>query len=373
MNLAILANSENRRCQFFLEAAKCLGIRNVVVVPWIDYLSGDIEFSNLDLLRIESPGENFDVERQFIVRGAELAAQEPQFSHIDESAARVLARDLGRIRFQRQWQHGWSLTLREIADRIRQLPNLRVMNPPADIELMFDKWAAQQHLENHGVATPERIGLISSFEDLMSWIGENARVFLKPAHSSSASGVVALQVRRGRILATTPVEIVREGGEIRLYNTLRIRRYTDLGDVRDVIDTLSRERIFAEQWFPKAGLDGGTFDLRILVVAGQAAHAVARQSQSPITNLHLGNARGNLDEVKEKLGESGWREAEAVCESAAAAFPDSHYVAVDLMVSSNFKNFAVAETNAFGDLLPNLEFNGDDSYTFELRRWLEKL
>jgi hypothetical protein len=44
---------------------------------------------------------------------------------------------------------------------------------------------------------------------------------------------------------------------------------------------------------PKAGIDGRTFDLRVLVIAGRARHAVARLSRGPMTNLHLLNERGD--------------------------------------------------------------------------------
>ena len=38
----------------------------------------------------------------------------------------------------------------------------------------------------------------------------------------------------------------------------------------------------------------------------------------------------------------------------------------DLLVAPGFRQFAVAEVNAFGDLLPNLLHDGRDTYSAEL-------
>jgi hypothetical protein len=43
-----------------------------------------------------------------------------------------------------------------------------------------------------------------------------------------------------------------------------------------------------------------------------------------------------------------------VCARAAACFPGSPAVGVDLLVGVDWRRFAVAEINAFGDLLPGL-------------------
>jgi hypothetical protein len=44
-------------------------------------------------------------------------------------------------------------------------------------------------------------------------------------------------------------------------------------------------------------------------------------------------------------------------------------VAVDLLISPCFRKFAVAEVNAFGDLLPRLEHEGLDTYGAEISAW----
>lgn len=93
-----------------------------------------------------------------------------------------------------------------------------------------------------------------------------------------------------------------------------------------------------------------------MVVDGRATHAVVRTSRSPMTNLHLGGARGDLDEARAAVAAAGgsWRAALAVCERAGDAFPDTLCVGVDLLPSTGWRRFAVGEVNAFGDLLPRL-------------------
>lgn len=123
----------------------------------------------------------------------------------------------------------------------------------------------------------------------------------------------------------------------------------------------------AEQWFPKAMINGRTFDLRVLVIAGECKHIVARTSRSPITNLHLGNKRGDISEIRDRVGNITWQEALSVCEQAAQVFPRCHYLAVDLMISSDHQRLAIAEINAFGDLLPGVLVNGLESYSAEIK------
>jgi len=49
-----------------------------------------------------------------------------------------------------------------------------------------------------------------------------------------------------------------------------------------------------------------------------------------------------------------WADVLAVCERAAACFPRTLCVGVDLLPAVGWRRFAVGEVNAFGDLLPRL-------------------
>jgi hypothetical protein len=185
-------------------------------------------------------------------------------------------------------------------------------------------------------------------------------VFVKPAHGSSASGVVALATAAGKARATTSVELVRPG---RLYNSLRVRDYRDEADIASIVDALAPDGLHVERWLPKAALGGRVVDLRVVVTAGRATHVVVRSSHVPMTNLHLGGRRGDLSALRRAAGEAAYGSAMATCERAAACFPGSLHVGVDLMFSPDWRRHAVAEVNAFGDLLPGLlSAAGRDTY-----------
>ena len=134
-----------------------------------------------------------------------------------------------------------------------------------------------------------------------------------------------------------------------------------------MIDALCAHRVHVEEWIPKAGLDGRTFDLRVVVIDGTARQIVARLSRSPMTNLHLLNRRGDPAAVLERMGPEAWRAARRTCERAAAAFPGCLHLGVDLLVAPGFRRHAVLEANAFGDLLPGVLHQGVDTYGAEIR------
>ena len=91
---------------------------------------------------------------------------------------------------------------------------------------MFDKPRCRDQFEDVGIPCPEGLGIIDGYDDLRSRMERSGmrRVFVKLRHGSSASGVVALEVFGDRVRATSTAELVREGGEARLYNTRAIRR-----------------------------------------------------------------------------------------------------------------------------------------------------
>jgi glutathione synthase/RimK-type ligase-like ATP-grasp enzyme len=367
----LLGNPENRRAQLFAAAFSRLGCAELRIVSWLDFIRDPealaSRLTSCDWLRIESPGENFEVERALLT----LGVSDP--GGLDGSSLNVakiaeLQFENGRILPSRQWYIGWRIALDRVREILERFPGCRAMNSPRDIGVMFDKARCHEILAGHRVAATELLGAPESFAHLRQIMEEHGRrrIFLKPRHSSSASGVVAFEIGPASQQAFSSVEIVRENGQVKLFNSLTVRRYQSVGEIAELVDAVCRERCIAEAWFPKAGLENLIFDLRVLVIAGAAQHTVVRQSATPITNLHLGNRRGSIEKLRQRMGSENWRAALSVCERAAGAFPDSLYVAVDLLVAPGFRRFAVAEVNAFGDLLPNLEYQGMDTYAAEL-------
>jgi hypothetical protein len=359
----VVGNPGCPRVAGFQQALARVGLPPATLVPWADLITRRAALEPAGAaVRLESPGRDWEVEKLLLAEGAG-EPDEPGPSRIDREAALALAFDKGRIWFPRQWYLGFRAVLR----RLPALP--RVTTPPADVEMLFDKERCQELFGAAGIPVPPGLGLVRSFDELrrrMRQAGCRA-AFVKLAHGSSASGVVAYRAGGPRQEAITTVEMVRAGGELKLYNSRLIRHYRQPAEVARLIDTLAREGVRAEEWLPKATLDGHVLDLRVLVIAGRARHAVVRMSQGPMTNLHLGNRRGDLSAVRERMGDQAWRAALRTCERAAALFPGSLQVGVDLLVYPDWQRHAVLEANAFGDLLPGVVCGGLDTYEAAVR------
>ncbi len=256
-----------------------------------------------------------------------------------------------------------------MAEHIARVVGVRVMNAPGDIEILFDKRLCHERCEEQGIPVPPALGTAACFDELIARMeqADEERVFIKLANGSSASGVVAFLKNRRQSLAMTSAEIVREAGSLRLYNSLKVRSYTRPRDQADLIDALCREQVHIERWLPKAVLDRyGNFDLRIVVIGRKARHWVVRQSRGPLTNLHLGNRRGNREEFLNRIGPESWNKLQQTCEQSMQAFPGSLYAGVDLLVLPDYRDHRVLELNAFGDLLPGVLSQGADTYTAEI-------
>ncbi|WP_310428370.1 STM4014 family protein, partial [Chamaesiphon sp. VAR_48_metabat_135_sub] len=308
----------------------------------------------------------------FIAAGAEL---EPDGRHqrISASAAVQLPEDLGRIWYQRQWYLGWCDRLRSWTANLQG----RILNHPDDIIIMFDKVRCQQILAAAGIPVPpilfdDRNSTITSYDRLSALMDDRKiqRVFVKLAHGSSASGVVAYDRRNGYERATTTVERVVEAGELRFYNSRLIRQYRGSQAIADTINFLARESVQVETWLPKARLESREFDVRVVVIGGKARQTVIRVGNSPMTNLHLGNDRREIADLPPGLSHAVWAEMLATCERAAACFPRNFYCGIDLLVAPNLREHYILEMNAFGDLLQGIIWEGEDTYTTQVRMLL---
>jgi glutathione synthase/RimK-type ligase-like ATP-grasp enzyme len=368
----VIGNPGSRRIALFQAALARLRLPAARVVSYLDLLSGKhaLPQSVRDgaVVRIESPGKDFEVERALIAAGADVADGDERFDHIPLRAARDLSFERGRILYPRQWYLGYCATLRLIERQLAQCPPHWLMNSPAEIALMFDKIACHHLLDSRGAPVARGLGAVDSFECLVERMRERNchRAFVKLAYGSSASGVVAYQTDGRRHQATTTVEMLRQNGELRLYNSRRIRIYRDWREIAELIDALCRHLVHVERWLPKAGFADRTFDLRVVVIAGRACHTVARMSRSPMTNLHLLNERGDVNAVRETVGQQAWDAAIRDCRRAADCFPGSLYAGIDLLFTPDYRRRAVIEVNAFGDLLPGVFWQGEETYAAEL-------
>lgn len=375
-SFVIIGNPGSRRVDLFQAALTTRGCRTARLVSYADLIAGRVSLPDIvlagDILRIESPGKDSGVERALLVAGAKVADDGP-YARLSADEAKDIPIEKGRILYPRQWYLGFCAILAEIKRQRVLCPPHALMNHPDDIAAMFDKRVCSHRMRVSGVPVPAELGPIGSYEELVSAMRRErcARVFVKLAHGSSASGVVAYQVSGTQQLATTTVEMVRIDGKLQLYNSRRLCTYRDPRDIADLIDALCRHCIHVEQWLPKAGIEDRTFDLRVVVIGGRVRHVVVRLSRGPMTNLHLLNARGDCDAVVERMGIEAWDSAQQSCLQAMACFPQSLYGGIDLLVSPGYRRHAVLEINAFGDLLPGALHHGDDTYTAEIAAYQE--
>ncbi|GGL25121.1 STM4014 family protein [Planomonospora parontospora] len=329
--LAVVGTPGDRRVTMFADACARYGLRPPAVVPWTSVLRGEeIRLEPGTLVRIDSPGE--DPGADALLRGP----GEPS-----------------RVGGGARWHASLTAGTARVREAVRRTPGAVLLADPDEIAVMFDKRLCHARLAVAGVPVPPALpGPVEGYACLRRQLDEAGwgRVFVKPAHGSSASGVIALHAAGSRVRAVTSVELSGGG----LYNSLRVRSYDREAELAVIVDRLAQDGLHVERWFPKAGVGGLTFDLRVVVVDGVPTHAVVRAGRAPMTNLHLGGVRGDLDVVRDRLGAPGWARVLDACARAAACFPGSPAVGVDVMVGTDWRSVAVAEVNAFGDLLPGL-------------------
>ncbi|MFI0407902.1 STM4014 family protein [Actinomadura sp. 3N508] len=348
MTFAVVGTPGDRRPALFAAACRSSGLPEPRLTAWTDVLRGaEPVLRPGDLLRVDSPGE--DPEADALLRGP----GEPS-----------------RVGGGARWHRTFTAALGRLSASA-SAAGARLLGDVEEIAVMFDKRLAHARLRAAGVPVPPALPQVDGYAALrerMDAAGER-RVFVKPAHGSSASGVVALQTAPGRVRAVTSAFMAKDG----LFNSLRVRAYETEAEVAALIDALAPDGLHVERWLPKATVGGRVFDLRVVVVGGEPTHAVVRTSRHPMTNLHLGGTRGDLSTVQRALGADGWQRALDVCARAAACFPGSLMVGVDLLVGQGMKRLAVCEVNAFGDLLPGLTglpggpAEGLDTYTAQIR------
>ncbi|MEU6526319.1 STM4014 family protein [Streptomyces sp. NPDC046924] len=330
---AVVGNPENRRVALFADAVRAAGLPAPRVVPWAAVLrSGGAHFAADEIVRLDSPGENPEVDR--LLRDAQ---------------------DPTRVEGSARWYARFTRATRALRGGLR-------LDDPGELAVLFDKRRCHATLAAADVPVPRSPTSGAAAAPVRGWDDVRAlmrrhrmpRLFVKLAHGSSASGVLAVESSAaGRVRATTSVELAPDGA---LFNSLKVRRYEQERDIAAVVDALAPDGLHLERWLPKASLRDRVADLRIVVVAGRATHAVVRTSGTPLTNLHLGGARGDLDAVQDAVRAAGgrWTDALDLCERAAACFPRTLCVGVDLLPAAGWRRFAVGEVNAFGDLLPRL-------------------
>jgi len=351
-DVLLIAPPHGRRARAFQETLAELGWPPARVVSYLDLIGGRAHLPGLiragsnagrgTVVRFESPGEDVATELALIRLGGGPAA--------DLSA--------GELPFTPAWFAGFAEVMRGLEAELAQAPAHLRMQRTEQVLAMFDKPATHARLSAAGVPVPEALPQVQSCDGLLQAARERgwSRVFVKLAYGSSASGAVALEWSGDRVQAVTTVR--QEGA--RLFNSRRLLRLTSWPEVRALIDRLAPQRLHVERWLPKASFAGRAMDLRVVVVGGRAEQALVRLGRGPITNLHLGNARGDVGALEAEIGPERWQAVRQTCASALAAFPGALYGGVDLMLTPGWRRLAVLEVNAFGDYHRGVLARGPD-------------
>ena len=212
-DFVVLGNPGCDRVAAFQSALAGLGLPPARVVAYLDVIAGRTSMADIlrpgSVLRIESPGREFEVELALVAEGADVEDEDDDdaFScpaRIGRDGALRQPFDRGLIFYPRQWYLGLREVLRRLDCQRQECPPHAVMNPPAAIEILFDKPRCHRILTDHGVPCPRAIGPVRSYDELRAGMREEGlmRVFVKLAHGSSASGVVALATAPGARLST---------------------------------------------------------------------------------------------------------------------------------------------------------------------------
>jgi glutathione synthase/RimK-type ligase-like ATP-grasp enzyme len=367
MHFLLVCNPENRRAGAFMAEIEALKTHSSTVVSYQDLLDNSVDLRAHirpnTVVKIESPGENDAVRRGLIEYGAGRSfVPNPAF----------LA-DFGRICYQDEWYRGFCAFLSDLKARLRPF-KAPLMNDIDSIVAMFDKVETKRILAQNNVPTPPALGPFSDYAALRDAMQTRRihSVFIKPAHGSSASGVVAFRTNSKQVQAISSIRLAEAHGGFALYNSLKVRTYRDESSIVPLINSILAGKTSVEQWIPKAAFNGALFDFRVVVIAGKARHVVARASRSPITNLHLGNARGDLPAIAAHIGAARLEAVKNAAEQTAACFPDCLYMGVDVLLSANLKQVMVLEVNAFGDLLPHLTDAGESVYEAQIKASIQR-
>nr|WP_243407401.1 STM4014 family protein [Frankia canadensis] len=366
--VTVIGSPGDRRVAMFAAACRAGGLDEPHVVPWARVLGATGPGGG-------GPGGGGSGGGLGIVPGAPLRIDSPG----DDAEVDALLRgpgDPARVGGGARWYATFTAALARIAAAGAAV-GARPLGDVDEIAVLCDKRRCHARLHAAGVPVPEALGPVGDYAELRARMAAAGlhQVFVKPAHGSSAAGVVALRAAPGgRVRAVTSAAPAGEGAGY--VNALRVRAYDAEPEVAALIDALAPDGLHVERWRPKAALDGRVLDLRVVVIAGEPTHVVVRTSGTPMTNLHLGGARGSVPAVREALGPVGWHRALETCARAAACFPGSLMVGVDLLVELGWRRVAVGEVNAFGDLLPGITgltgtwAEGLDAYAAQVRAML---
>lgn len=335
-------------------------------VQWVNYqqlAQGKFPAVNESTtIRITSPGEDFETYKLLLNLGGYPRAEQLKF-------------EKGRIYSQQYWYKGWCGILDKIQKFLVEQPLAMAMNHPAPIKLAFNKIKCQQLLAENGIPIPNiYTNRVVSFKQLLAVMATNKvpQVFLKPAHSSSASGIMMFRRAGNRMLLETTIGAEQREGELRLFNYKKLQKYKDPTIIQTIIERMIPNQLHVEEWIIKKRFQAKSTDFRVLSIHQQSVFVQPRHSHHPITNLRLGNEKGSLEKLEADWGRQVIEKVKTVGQQTADCFPNLFYAGIDIAIDRD-NNPYVLEVNPFGDFLKDIFVDGKSTYELELEHWQQKL
>ncbi len=139
----VVGNPDSNRMAFFGEALARLGLPPATLVSWAELLAGRACLPDVvtpgAIVRLESPGKDFSVERTLLEWGADIPAEEGGFARLSRRECAALMFDKGEILCPRQWYLGFRAALQAVSEQLAACPEHIVLNAPDEIAAQFDK------------------------------------------------------------------------------------------------------------------------------------------------------------------------------------------------------------------------------------------
>lgn len=224
------------------------------------------------------------------------------------------------------------------------------VNSPENIVKLLNKEECKKKLIDRKIPVTELIAAnIKTVEELLELLLEKHifSVFVKPTCYSGAAGIVALRIQpyTGKLAAYTSCVLDSD----KIVNTKRINYITEKQKIYKILNQILSLGTVVERWRPKAEFNGKSYDLRVVWQFGKIAFIVVRQSNSPITNLHLNNQA--LEFANLGLLSKQYENIEEICCRAVEAFSGLSVAGIDILIDKNNGNPYIIEMNGQGDLI----------------------
>jgi hypothetical protein len=350
----LLANPQSKRCENYLPELNTFwqhrGVDPAIeVVPWqaIVPLHGNLDglavFDRPALLRIESPGRDWEVAKLFLQAGSEMSGE-------CGTDWLTLPYQKGRLVRPTLLYQGFRRVLMGLRSSLDRRSHLQELSCPLAIAELFDKNATSVRLTAAGLPCPPSLAAPHTVDELFVLLRNRGfgTAYVKLNTGSSASAIAVVHACDDPPWAISSVVRLKDG----FFSTRRLECH-QAEDLRALLGFLLAEGVCVQRGIRMAQIDGENFDVRVVVIHGRPAFTIFRLSSQPMTNLHLGGRRGAFNYCRASIPTRAWLDAIDHCVEAAKLYSCA-VVGVDLLFERGYFRHYLLEANAFGDFFPGL-------------------